>query len=131
MKYKLFQLSPGDLMLRPKCLGIVQHEGVVVGNNLVLHNPPEKGEHVSTVEVFADGKPVRVQRTSTTPATILLRARQLLCRPRQYDPLTRNCQHTASELIRGRASSTWAQTVALLLLLAVAVWTISSLSKQA
>ncbi|MGH7869227.1 MAG: hypothetical protein ACREP9_16730 [Candidatus Dormibacteraceae bacterium] len=131
MKYNLLLLNPGDLLLRPKCLGIVQHEGVVIGPNAVLHNTPDKGEHVTTVEDFADGKPVRVYPTSAAPATIRARAQQLLYRPRPYDPLTRNCQHTASELIQGCSSSTWIQAIALLLVIAIAAWATGNLCKQA
>jgi hypothetical protein len=130
MKNNLFLLNPGDLLLRPKCLGIIQHEGVVVGPNAVLHNTPDKGEHVSTVDEFADGKPVQVRPTATASAVIRSRANQLLCRPRPYDPFGRNCQHTASELVSGRASSAWVQVLTILLVVAAAALAISSLSKQ-
>lgn len=131
MKYSPLMLNPGDLLLRPKCLGIVQHEGVVIGPNAVLHNTPDKGEHVSTVHEFADGKPMQVHPAAAPPAMLLSRAQQVLCRPRRYDPLARNCQHTASELLSGRATSAWVQVLALLLVAAVAALAISSLSKHA
>jgi hypothetical protein len=130
MNYNLLLLNPGDLLLRPKCLGIVRHEGVVVGSNAVLHNTPDKGEHVSTVDDFADGKPVKVHPTFAAPALIYSRAQQVLGRPRQYDPFARNCQHTATELISGRANSAWVQAVALLLFVVLATWAISNFSKR-
>jgi hypothetical protein len=115
-----YMLSIGDLLIRPKCLGFVEHEGVFVGSNSVITNTPDKGEHLSTIQEFAAGQPVRVQRTGANPNEIIARAKAILAKPRKYDPAIRNCQHTAAEVITGAAKSRQVMTV-LLVVVCVAV----------
>ena len=124
-------LTIGSLLLRPKCLGIVQHEGVLVGCNVVLHNTPEKGEHISSVEGFAAGHPIQVLATGVHPSVIVARARRILLRPKAYDLLARNCQHTSSEIVRGVAKSSWAIGAAIVLAAIVVIWVVSVLSRRA
>jgi len=128
MKYNKC-LDIGLLVLRPKLTGFVHHEGVIVGANAVLHNTPAKGEHVSTLEVFADGKPIQLQRTGANPEIIAARAQQILSQPKSYDLFRRNCQHTTSEIIRGIATSPWA-VIATFLVTIAAVWMISLLLRK-
>jgi hypothetical protein len=103
----------------------VQHEGVVVGYNAVLHNTPGKGEHVSTLKEFADGKPVQAQATGADPAQVVVRSRQLLFKPKQYDLLGRNCQHTTSGIIQGIARSPWVIGGAIILAVVAGIWVLS------
>lgn len=100
-----YSLSIGDFILRPKLRGLVQHIGVVIGCNLVFHNNPEKGEHVSTIEEFAAGQDVIVQPTGADANLVSARLQQALAAPKSYHPLFRNCQHTASWLVKGAAKS--------------------------
>jgi hypothetical protein len=95
----------GDLLVRPKGFGIVKHVGVLVGPNTVLQNTPEKGEHLTTVTEFAAGAPVTVLPTGAQPSDVMVRARQILARAKAYNPLARNCEHTAIEAVRGVAKS--------------------------
>lgn len=112
----------GDLLFRTK-FPFVNHKGVVVGNGLVCHNTPERGEHLSTVQEFTAGQPVRVQRTGANPADVVSRANKVLADPKKYNPAFRNCEHTASEIIYGIAKSPFVLTALSILLIAgLLVW---------
>jgi hypothetical protein len=98
-------IRPGDLLLRPKALGFVNHVGVAVAPNLVLQNTPEKGEHLATLQEFSAGKPVNVLRTGAYPAMVAARAQSALANPQRYHVFLYNCEHTASKIIQGIARS--------------------------
>jgi len=114
-------LNIGDLLTRPKLLGLLDHAGVVVAPDTVLHNTPDKGEHLATVREFSAGHPVTVVRTGTDPLTIRERCRRILSRPKRYDAISRNCQHTAFETLTGLARSPYVHAV-LFVLFVVAVY---------
>ncbi len=98
------QYTPGDLLRRLK--GFIHHKGVYLGGGFVLHNTPDKGEHVSTVQTFARGAKVlrsRIQAADRRP--VLQRAYKTIRAPRKYNPLTNNCEHTATRVVMGQASS--------------------------
>jgi len=98
-------LNIGDYLIRQKFLGLVNHVGVFAGNNSVLQNTRDKGEHLATVQEFADGNPVQVVHTGAQPLKVLPKIAQILSRPRKYDLFGRNCEHTATEATEGRARS--------------------------
>lgn len=111
-------LQIGDLLSVPKLAGLVSHLGIVVDTDRVLSNEPGRGEHLSTVAEFAKGRPISVIRTNASPDAVQAQAKSILTRPRQYDPLSNNCEHTVSRALSGIARSP--QLVAwLALLLAV------------
>ncbi len=97
--------SIGDLLIRPKTLGFINHVGVVVGPDAVLQNSPGRGEHIATIQEFAAGQPVVAHRTGAAPGDVLGRARKILANPRAYDLALRNCEHTAGDVLRGVAKS--------------------------
>lgn len=115
----------GDLLIRPKALGIFDHVGVLVGPNTVLQNTPAKGEHLAPVPEFAAGQPIKVLPTGANPSGVIARARRVLSNAKPYDPISRNCEHTASEVIRGYAKSPqvlFFLAFAAIVLLLVAFW---------
>lgn len=95
----------GDLLVRPKAFGIFSHFGVLVGPNTVLQNTPDKGEHLATVREFAAGKPVTVLPTGINWSQVAVRVRRVLANPKAYNPFSRNCEHTATEVVRGSSTS--------------------------
>lgn len=100
----LFQAGFGDVLRRPKFL--FKHVGVHLGNGLVLHNSPSKGEHVSDVSEFSAGHKIEVIPTPPNmKAKIIGRVQDTLRHPRGYDAATNNCQHTATRITEGRAYS--------------------------
>jgi hypothetical protein len=113
-------LAIGDLLTRPK-LGFIDHVGVYLGFNSVATNTPEKGEHRTTVQEFADGRLVKVQRMNADPVSVSINAEKVLSRPKNYDPIRRNCEHTAYEIIQGSAKSPTLVILGILALIA-ALW---------
>jgi hypothetical protein len=117
-------LKIGDLLTRPKALGIV-HVGVAVGNDAVFHNSPLKGEHVSTVAEFAKGQPVHVHHTGIAAPTLLQRVGNILATPRGYSAIDRNCEHSVTEVLTGKAKSPqllgWI-VVAVIVVVAAVLW---------
>lgn len=100
----LFQAGFGDVLRRPKFL--FKHVGIHLGNGLVLHNSPSKGEHVSDVSEFSSGHEIEVIPTPPNmKAKIMERVQDTLCYPRGYDAATNNCQHTATRITEGRSYS--------------------------
>lgn len=97
-------LNFGDFLLRPKCLGI-SHVGVWLGGGRVFHNAPGRGEHVSSVEEFAQGEPVTVKATNADAACVSVRVHSRLSTPQPYDALSNNCEHTANHVVTGKAFS--------------------------
>lgn len=97
--------SLGDLLIRPKFFNLVPHEGVFVGRNTVFHNTPVRGEHLSTLEDFAAGQEITAHPTGANQNQVLSRLRQALASPKRYNPFSRNCQHSASAVIKGAALS--------------------------
>jgi hypothetical protein len=74
---------------------------VYLGFNGVATNTPEKGEHLTTVEEFSAGNPVKIQHTNANPVAVSLNAKRILSTPKKYNLLSRNCEHTAHEVVHG------------------------------
>jgi hypothetical protein len=111
----------GDILMRPK-LPCLEHIGVAIGNGLVCHNTPERGEHVSTIQEFAAGQPVKVQHTAANPLGVVSRANKILANPKKYDPVHRNCEHTTFEILHGVAKSPFVLVVISLIILGGILW---------
>ena len=92
----------GDIVSRRK--GLVMHKGVSLGNGLVLHNTPGRGEHVATEEEFRAGKRMYTQRVGGAVRRPSL-ARSQLEYGRRYHLLNNNCEHTVNRAVHGDAHS--------------------------
>jgi len=103
-------LIPGAVLTRPKAGGLVEHEGLYLGNGQVFHNTPERGDHISTLSEFARNQRIRIRRTEgrLVPAA-LIRARQLAWMNRRYDVATYNCQHSVRKALGCTVESPQAQ----------------------
>jgi hypothetical protein len=119
-----FAIGIGDVLARPKFFGLVQHLGVLVGYNLVLTNTPERGEHIATLHEFSANEQITVHRTGADPSTVVARARGILARPKRYDPVLRNCQHTVNEIVKGVAESPLVRCAGLLGLIGLIYFTV-------
>lgn len=124
-------IRTGDVLTRKKADDLITHVGVALAPDLVLHNTPEKGEHVGTLQEFADGKPVTLHRLGADPSIVLARAEIILASPEEYHLVKNNCQHTASKIIRGIPQSSqvafWAMIA---LIVAVVVFVMFAVRKQ-
>jgi hypothetical protein len=98
-------LNVGDILTRPKLQGLIEHCGVVIGHDAVLHNTPERGEHLTSVREFSASQPMQVRPTGINPQIVSARSYKILANPKRYDAVNRNCQHTVSEVVCGIAKS--------------------------
>jgi hypothetical protein len=114
----------GDFLMRPKFLGI-DHTGVFLGAGMVFHNTPERGEHVSTVQEFSAGHPIRVQHTGANPATVIARVRKALANPKKYNLFFSNCEDSANEATHGKSKSPTVAIIVFLLLSGFIIWCFS------
>lgn len=103
------ELSIGDQLFRRK--GIVMHVGIYIGNQLILHNTPNKGEHSVDFDTFANGKTVYARPTNMLPYRVVAKAQQLLASPAKYQLFKRNCEHTASAVTKELPQSAQLQEI--------------------
>lgn len=96
---------PGDIVLRRK--GPVMHQGILLGDDRVLHNTPRRGEHVSSMEDFRRGKTVRARRLDKTQRARALHHAECAAEgdARKYNLLRNNCEHTVTRATTGQATS--------------------------
>lgn len=107
-----FNLIPGDVVRRRK--GAVWHWGVCIQEGIV-HNTPEKGEHISSLAEFADVQQIEVFRPhDINRHEIISRAYEIVNNPSDYQYLWRNCEHTVTEIIKGEAMSQTVKSLATL-----------------
>ena len=94
------------LISRPK-LGFLRHLGVLLPDGCVAHCTPERGEHLSTVEEFAAGQDVRIERVIPIEQCMsaLQRIAQAMVMPNAYNLFTNNCETFANRSIGERAVS--------------------------
>ena len=104
--------APGDLC-SVKGRG-VRHYGICVakdaaGRRRFIHNTPGNGVEEVTEQVFAQGKPIRVEQRPAPgdQARVIARARALV--GRTYDLVSFNCEHAANLAASGEASSVQVQ----------------------
>lgn len=115
----------------------IQHHGIITDfwlnpwtNQwvvLVMHTTPERGVHVSTLEEFADGRPlelVAVPQSVEHQQMILETA--LLNEDQPYMLFNKNCQHFASHCYTHKAESPQLQQGVLLAGLVVAAFALGS-----
>ena len=113
--------SPGDILSRRA--GPVIHYGTAVDPHqvvdIVLGGPPR----VVSLEQFADGNPVSIQRPhpDDRPA-ILARARQVGENQNPYNVITFNCEHLKNFILSGKPYSETVRIAALAALVGVGIW---------
>jgi len=110
----------GDLLYRSKDL--VEHAGIYIGNNQVLHNQPEEGAVITSFDKFANYRDVKVTSIAGTNHSVLAkRLVDILGNTNHYNPLTNNCEHLASFMIAGRKKSPQVQASLMYSIIAVMV----------
>ena len=88
------------VIARPKFSGGGEHWGVMFSGNLVAHNTPERGEHVSTLQEFAPNGRFRVVR-HVLPEHFhesMRRIHESVQTPRGYHATKNNCQTFANRV---------------------------------
>ena len=105
-------LETGDVLYRTK--GLVQHAGIVIGKQQVVHNRPGTGISITSFDTYAQGKPVKVRKNrSTSSPSILQRLKTLQEQPNRYHLLINNCEHTTHFLSNGNKHSPQVRTALL------------------
>lgn len=106
-----FNIQLGDLLYRTK--GIVQHVGVYLGNGQVAHNSPTNGTELVDFEMFSNGEDIKVVHINFDNRHLLVeRLEQLMAMDGRYNAIRNNCEHLATYLISGRASSSQLRGIA-------------------
>ncbi|RBO82661.1 lecithin retinol acyltransferase family protein [Marinomonas aquiplantarum] len=98
------KIKPGDKLYRSK--SIVEHSGVYLGNNQVVHNSPSNHTEVVGLEEFADGKAVKViSNQHTDVGELNARVQTLLSKETKYQLFSNNCEQVSSFLLTGKKYS--------------------------
>jgi len=97
-------IKPGFLLYRSKVF--VEHAGVYLGRNQVLHNSPTGDVEIISFAEYADGKTVKVIETGEHDYTVLAQRLTIILQDSsQYHVSANNCEHIANMLIYGRRFS--------------------------
>lgn len=82
------------------------HVGRYIGNGQVIHNHWRNGAEIISLEDFANGKTVKVMDQGVLSLhDFMERVKQVLCERKPYHLVSNNCEHTASYVSTGTASS--------------------------
>ena len=107
-----------SVIARPKINGGGEHWGVLMPGNLVAHNTPERGEHVSTLLEFAPDGKFRVVRHVLPEHyhASMHRIQMALQSPSTYHATKNNCQSFANRVTGEQARSPTVQAIGLVAL---------------
>jgi hypothetical protein len=100
------KLNVGDLLYRSKLF--VEHAGIYLGDNRVLHNSPDGNVHICTLEKYPDRNPVKVvlsRLSAEQKNELLFNAKQLIDKAKSYGVLSFNCEHLVSSVLFGKPAS--------------------------
>jgi phage regulator Rha-like protein len=99
-----------------KKLGALRHIGVLLPDGRVAHCAPVRGEHISSIEEFAAGQGVNIDRIvpATEYARTLKRIADAMRAPKPYDTTTNNCEMFANRMTGQKVESPQLQGVAIL-----------------
>ncbi len=115
-------MYPIGAKLEVNC-GLYRHVSLYIGNGYVLHNNRARGEEVVPLHILSEGKEISVASGGAADiASFLHRVRQVLANPKAYNLILNNCEHTASRVRDGIASSPQLFSYGLLVLLATGVF---------
>ncbi|RXJ70668.1 hypothetical protein CS022_22650 [Veronia nyctiphanis] len=101
-----FSLSVGDILYRSK--SIVQHVGVVVGPNQVIHNTPSNGVSITSYDEYAAGKEVKVKSENLSVEqqdALIEKALEIVNSAKSYNLVAFNCEQLATLITEGRPRS--------------------------
>jgi hypothetical protein len=100
----LNQLSVGTVLGRPK--GLLEHQGIYLGDGLIFENSPKTGERISTFAEFSQNETVRILTNIKLSAVELYRrVATSLQKKRSYCPVTNNCEQSVNRIATGFAWS--------------------------
>jgi hypothetical protein len=115
-----------SVIARPKFNGGGEHWGVLMPGNLVAHNTPERGEHISTLLEFAPDREFRVVR-NVLPESFhasMHRIQMALQSPSAYHATKNNCQSFANRVTGEQARSPTVEAIGLAALAGLFIYTL-------
>jgi hypothetical protein len=117
-----------SVIARPKFSGSGEHWGVLIPGNLVAHNSPERGEHVSTLWEFALAGRFRVIR-HVLPEHFhasMRRIQEAVQAPQAYHATNNNCQSFANRITGEAPRSPAVEGIGLLALAGLFVFALAA-----
>jgi len=97
-------INIGDLLYRSK--GFVQHVGIYLGNNTVIHNSPDGDIQEVSFECFAENKDVKVEKVELESISVLTNQLEIMrYSTEKYSVMNNNCEQFARKLIGMRPTS--------------------------
>ena len=97
----MYLLTPRQILViaRPKLNGLGEHFGVSVDNR-VVHYTADRGFEQVSIEEFAQGRDVRIDRLVSPGlhGEVVRRLRQIAANPRPYHAMDWNCETFANWL---------------------------------
>lgn len=100
-----YVIQRGDLVMRCKKSGL-GHYGTDVSWGLIEHTLPDVGKHITTLEGFADGEQVFIERPERTEyEKFVVEQRALSGIGMPYREVNDNCEHDSSYAQTGVATS--------------------------
>ncbi len=83
-----------------------KHVGLFIEGEGVFHNAPGKGEHLSNIQAFSEGKPITYELVESVDYfTVVNKINTALQRPKQYDLLKYNCEDSLYAVLEGEPRS--------------------------
>jgi hypothetical protein len=119
------QSYPMAEISRPK--GLFRHTGVLLADGRVAHCAPARGEHISSVEEFAAGEDVSIDRELVPDEIqpVMHRIAEALRSPKAYDLLSNNCEMFVNRVF-GRGPQSQQVTGAIVLMGVAAILGLAS-----
>lgn len=80
--------------------GAFRHVGVLLPDGRVAHCSPGRGEHISSIEEFAAGEDINIERlvSELESAATTRRIAAAIRNPKMYDALSNNCEIFANRV---------------------------------
>lgn len=96
----MFSSDDSMAVISRKKAGLFRHVGVLLPDGRVAHCSPERGEHISSVEEFADGRDVTIERAvpPTQYSSTFQRIASAMRSPQGYALMTNNCEMFANRM---------------------------------
>ena len=88
------KLNLGDLLYRSKLF--VEHAGIYLGRDRVLHNSPDGNVQICTLDEYSAGKPIKVilnQLSKEKQNELLHQAEQLISQAKRSEEHTSELSH--------------------------------------
>lgn len=103
------------------------HVGVYLGNGMIFHNHWRNNAEIISLHKFSNGKEILILENGIDDVeSFLARLQQVILRPRSYNALTNNCEHTASYVRVGEAHSVQLASFVVAAFIGISIYTLAT-----